>query len=378
MSRILILTTSHGASHRRASQALQKALAETAPGAVVRVIDALRYCARWFRAYYDSYEIPLRYWPSLWRRIENYQYQQPSTGPGWLYRQGARPLFRYFRKFDPNVVVATEVGVCELAAMFKREARPPFYLAALELMDFNQAWVQREVDLFSVVHPDLGAELVSAGAPASKVVVTGMPIDPAYAHLPDRSTVQARLQLKSNLPLLLVLFGGTGHGSPDQITTELKRIRAPFQTIFIAGRNKSLEQQLHRICAMRPDWRALGWVNNMHEWMLAGDLLLTKPGGATVMEAAACGLPLLAFNPLPGNEERTCAWLEKWRVGIWLRSPAEISSTIEHLLGNRDKLAQLAERSRSISRPHAAAQLAEIIIAAGLRKGGSELGGDLS
>jgi len=28
--------------------------------------------------------------------------------------------------------------------------------------------------------------------------------------------------------------------------------------------------------------------------------LLGKPGGAALMEACACGLPLLAFDPLPG------------------------------------------------------------------------------
>jgi processive 1,2-diacylglycerol beta-glucosyltransferase len=366
-ARILILTTSHGASHLRASEALEKALNETAPGARVQVIDAVRHCTRWFRAYYDSYEIPLRYWPGLWRRIENYQHQLPSTGPSWLYRQGARPLFRYLRKFEPDVVVATEVGVCELAAMFKREARMPFYLAALELMDFNHAWVQAEVDLYSVVHPDLGAELVSAGAPASKVVVTGMPIDPAYAHLPDRSAVHARLGIRSDLPLLLVLFGGTGHGNPDEITGELNRVGAPFQAVFIAGKNRKLEQQLRRLSGSQPNWRVLGWVNNMHEWMLASDLLLTKPGGATVMEAAACGLPLLAFDPLPGNEERTCAWLERWRVGIWLRSPSEICSTTEYLLKNPLEVAQLGERSRSLSHPQAANELVRIILGSGLR-----------
>jgi processive 1,2-diacylglycerol beta-glucosyltransferase len=100
----------------------------------------------------------------------------------------------------------------------------------------------------------------------------------------------------------------------------------------------------------------------MHEWMSAGDLLLSKPGGATVMEAAACGLPLLVFDPLPGNEERTCAWLEKWQVGLWLRSPSEISASVEQLLQHDEELARLRESSRSLSRPHAAEELARLIV----------------
>jgi processive 1,2-diacylglycerol beta-glucosyltransferase len=362
MPRILILTTSHGAAHRRASEALRKALREIAPGIDVNVIDALRHCAAWFRAYYDSYEIPLRYWPALWRRIENYQYRQPSTGPGWLYRLGARPLFSYLHDQNPDVVIATEVGVCEIAARFKREAHAQFYLVGLELMDFNRAWIQPEVDLYPVVHEDLGAELVAAGAPPSKVIVTGMPIDPAYRRLPERSSARAGLGLQAKLPLLLVLFGGTGHGKPKQIVAELERVRIPFQVTFIAGGNPKLEQTLHQLCQGRSHWRVLGWVDHMHEWMAASDLILTKPGGATVMEAAACALPLLVFDPLPGNEERTCVWLEKWQVGVWLRSHKEIADTVGRLLNNPDELARLSERSRSLSRPHAARELATLIV----------------
>lgn len=363
MPRILILTVSHGASHRRASEAIRKGIYEIAPGATVEVVDALRHCTHWFRAYYDSYEIPLRYWPGLWRRIENFQHRRPSTGPGWLYRHGARPLFRYIRDWNPDAVVATEIGVCEMAVMFKREAQAQFYLVALELMDYNRAWVQPEVDLYPVVHPDLGAELIEAGAPASKVTLTGMPIDPAYSRLPERSGVRSHLGVPDGRPLLLVLFGGTGHGNAGQVTAALKRARASFQVVFVAGKNHNLEKELRQHCAGQSNWRVLGWVNNMHEWMLASDLLLTKPGGATVMEAAACGLPLLVFRPLPGNELRTCAWLEKWQVGIWLRSPAEISPTVERLLNDGSGLAQLAGRMRSLARPDAAYEVARLIIA---------------
>src|SRR5713226_9440982 len=91
--RILILTIDHGASHRRAADALRKALLEIEPQLTVEVVDALGHCTRWFRAYYNSYELPLKYWPALWGWIENLQYRSQSTGPKWLYRRGARPLF---------------------------------------------------------------------------------------------------------------------------------------------------------------------------------------------------------------------------------------------------------------------------------------------
>src|SRR3990172_7522069 len=114
--RILILTVHHGSAHVRIANALKQALVELRPGMKVEVVDALAHCRSWFRAYYNSFAIPLKYWPSLWERIENAQHGGDSTGPLWLYRRGGKPLFDYIENFQPDIVVATEVGVCELTA----------------------------------------------------------------------------------------------------------------------------------------------------------------------------------------------------------------------------------------------------------------------
>ncbi len=360
--RILILTLSHGAAHRQAANALRRALSELEPSAAVEVVDSLECCARWFRAYYDSYKIPLRYWPSLWGWIESFQHQSKSTGPRWLYRWGAQPLFRFIEDFKPDVVVATEVGVCELAALLKREGRTSFRLAAVELMDFNQAWVQPEVDLYLVAYEDLGAELAAAGAPYARILCCGQPIDPAFASLPTREATRARLSVEPAVPMVLVLFGGTGFGNPRLILNELKRIQKSLQVVFITGKNKRMEEQIRSLSKDPHLVRVLGWVDNIQEWMVAADLMVSKPGGATVAEGFACGLPMLIFNPLPGNEERTCGWIEKWGAGRWIRKAENLAPAIEHLLTNREELERLGQTSRALARPRAAHDAAKAIL----------------
>ncbi len=360
--RILILTLPHGAAHQRAATALRAALLETRPGITVEVVDALGRCAPWFRAYYNSYQIPLRLWPSLWGRIESLQHQSQSTGPGWLYRQGAKPLFRFLSDFDPDVLVATEVGMCELASMHKRTSQARYRLAGLELMDFNRAWVQPEVDLFLCTHADLAGELVSAGAPSSKVVTTGQPIDPIFSRLPEREAARARLDLESDSPILLILFGGTGFGNPGLILSVLRKLQRALQVVVITGRNARMERDARARCEGIPRSKVLGWVDNMHEWMVAADLMVSKPGGATLNEGFACGLPMLAIDPLPGNEQRTCQWIEKWGSGVWIKSPAELAPTIARLLARPEELEGLRARARALARPRAAYAAAEAIL----------------
>ena len=359
---ILILTVPHGASHRNAASALARALTETEPGARVEVADALARSAAWFRAYYNSYEIPLKLWPELWGWIESVQHQSASTGPAWLYRRGARPLYRYIDSLDPDVLVATEVGVCEIAALHKRHSGARYRLGGVELMDFNRAWVQPEVDLYLVTHPDLGDELAAAGAAREKIVSSGQPIDPKFASLPPRNETRARLGLDPALPLVLVLFGGTGHGKPRRIVSELKRVDAPHQTVFITGRNQRLEQAIGSVAAELPRSRVLGWVDNVHEWMVAADLMISKPGGSTLTEGFASGLPMLAYDPLPGNEQRTCAWIEKWGAGIWIHKTEDLAPTVDRLLENREDLVRLRDRAKSLARPNAAHDGARAIL----------------
>jgi UDP-N-acetylglucosamine:LPS N-acetylglucosamine transferase len=123
-----------------------------------------------------------------------------------------------------------------------------------------------------------------------------------------------------------------------------------------------MEKDARARCEGIPRSKVLGWVDNMQEWMVAADLMVTKPGGGTLAEGFACGLPMLAIDPLPGNEQRNCQWIEKWGSGVWIKSPAELAPTIERLLARGEELQSLRERARALARPRAAYAAAEEIL----------------
>lgn len=361
--RVLILTLHHGATHLRLSRALEKALLQLRPDLSVEVVDALAHCTPWFRAYYNSYEIPLKYWPRLWDYIESHQFEGETSGPWWLYRLGARPLFRYIEAFAPDVVVATEVGLAEMAIIHKREFGARYSLVGAQTFTFERPWAQPEVDLF-ISHPgEVAAQIRSLGVPHEKVLECGVLVDPAFVPTTDRPALRAHLGLQNDLAALLVNFGGSGKGKPRKVVSELRKVQHPFQAVFIARRDESLRKELVRLTAGMAHARVLTWVDNMHEWMAAADVLLSRAGGGVVAESLNCGLPILVFDAPPGNERRFCQMIERsWHTGYWVKRSGELASRIEHLLTHPEELRELRTNALQHGYPEASCIAAEAVL----------------
>jgi glycosyltransferase involved in cell wall biosynthesis len=360
--RVLILTVHHGSSHVRVARALEQALLQLRADIKVEVVDALAHCAAWFRAYYNSFEIPLKYWPGLWEYIENRQHYGDSTSPGWLYRWGARGLFRFMKAFAPDVVIATEVGLGEFAILHKRHLKAPYFLVGVGALDFDRPWAQPELDLFITAPGEIARQAKSAGIPPEKILECGTPVNPAFSLCPDKPTVRERLGLERNLPVLLVNFGGTGKRKPRQVLSELRRIQRPVQTVFISRHDERLRKELLRLSTGIPHARVLTWVDNMHEWMAAADLLVSRSGVGIVAEALDSGLPMLVFDAPPGNERRIGELIEKqWQTGFWVKRPGELSARINQLLTRKEELERLRSNARRQAHPDAARDAAEVI-----------------
>ena len=361
--RVLILTLHHGSTHVRLGLALEKALRQFRPNLSVEVVDALAHCTAWFRAYYNAYEIPLKYWPAFWEYVESHQFKDETSGPWWLYRWGARPLFRYIEAFAPNVVVATEVGLGEIAVIHKREFGARYSLVGAQTFAFERPWAQPEVDLF-ISHPgEPAAQIRRMGVPAEKILECGVLVDPAFVPSPDRQALRARLGLQNDLPVFLVNFGGSGKGKPREVVAELRTVQQPFQVVFISRRNESLRQELLRLTAGMAHAQVLTWVDNMHEWMAAADLLLSRAGGGILAESLNCGLPILVFDAPPGNERRFCDLIENcWHTGYWVKQPGELAARIDHVLAHPEELEQLRCNALHHAYPDAARTAAEAIL----------------
>jgi UDP-N-acetylglucosamine:LPS N-acetylglucosamine transferase len=175
--------------------------------------------------------------------------------------------------------------------------------------------------------------------------------------------LRAKLGLQNDLPVFLVNFGGSGKTAPTNLVAELQSVPNAFQTVFITRKNEELKRNVLQSTAGMKNVTVLGWVGNMHEWMAASDLLLSRAGGGIVAESLNCELPILVFDAPPGNERRFGEMIETvWHSGYWVRDAGDLSKQITRLLGDPGALRQLRENALAQARPEASRDAAEAVL----------------
>jgi len=363
--RIAILTLSVGSGHVRVAEVIQAALLDGAENPEVRTLDAVELARPWFRRIYvDSYWWMLRHAPGLWRFLFERRQQKGhrATAPHWVFRRGCTEILKQLQAFAPNLVIATEIGAAEIAALGKRDGWFNAPILAVQT-DFQTEppWVQREIDVYGVASEEAKEQLIGWGVSPNRIVLCGIPIDPAFALLFDQEEIRQALGLAARRPIVLVMGGGMGPVPLDQIIMSLERCRLPLQVLVVSGRDREMRVRLESLRGrVALDLHIFGWSDNIPELMSAADLLISKPGGVTAAEALAVGVPMLLTHPIPGPEERHVRYLEESGAAVWARTLDAIPHLTNQLLASPEKLAEMKRRGRERARPDAAHAIAQV------------------
>ena len=347
----LILAISNGAGHLRAAEAIAEAVrADGGSALVVDVADYMNGIARF--THVTAYLWLVRNAPRVWDRIDRYQKKQTRTSPAWYYRRGCLRLFQLVRELRPIAMVATEVGCCEIAALIKKDLQLQVPLVAVNpSYDADHAWIQPEVDLYSVATEQVRAELIDSGAPREKIAVWGVPMSADFATLERecaRADVCRWLGFNPYERLILVSGGGEGIGPIEEVTRRLMHLESTPQLIVVTGNNKGLQRSIEDLLdnKVTPGIRVLSWTNRIAELMRASDVMISKLGN-TFDEAIVAELPIVALEPPPGSERVQYRLLDEWGVGCAVGTVDQVADTIARLLQNPDELEAMRRRARS-------------------------------
>lgn len=363
---ILLLTINNGAGHTRAAEAIADAWREKnsdVPAQVVDVSDFMSPLARF--THVTAYLWLVKNAPRIWDKIEAYQKRQTNTSPEWFYRRECRKLFDLAREIQPTALVVTEVGCCEIAALIKRDLNLNIPLVAVNVnYDADRAWIQPEVDFYSVAFKGAREELVALGANVEKIKILGAPMASEFGADYEKNAVREKIcrqfDFQIHKPILLIAGGSEGMGKIEKIVRRLLDLNeVAAQLIVLAGRNTKLKTDLEKLAQTHKNGanvKVLGWTCEVPNLMRAADLMISKLGN-TFDESLAIRLPIIALEPPPGSERVQYALLNEWKTGCAVNKIDDLEKIIIRLLKNPEEIKKMRDAAQLKRKPDAADQI---------------------
>lgn len=367
--RILVLSASIGAGHVKAAEALCRAYTEQFGGEAIH-LDFFRYSTPTFSRWVEqAYYLVTKHTPSIYKLL--YTLEDRPNGPAKKMEVyiGVRKYKELLATYSPDAIIATHfLPAAIVSHMYRRFPIPNGVL----LTDYvsHPMWIYPNAHRYFVAHSGMVEELVQAGVDRDIISVTGIPVRPCFSQTLDRKALREKLKLRSELPVVLLMSGGNAIGPLVEVLSALSKVPQTFQVVAIAGRNRKVYREMNRVFkALRMRGRILGYTENIHEWMAASDLLISKAGGLTVSEALTSGLPMIIVKPTPGQEDGNTVYLTQAGAGIHLKNVAELSEAVDELIREPAKLRAMREAALSLAKPRAVKDILqemEAVIQAGV------------
>jgi 1,2-diacylglycerol 3-beta-galactosyltransferase len=364
--RILFLFSDTGGGHRSATDAIIKAVNLKYPDQVAcEMVDIfkdyapppLNHAPAWYPQMVKNPQI----WELFYDVSDGYLRTQLFSSAVWPYiRRAARQLIK---NHPSDLIVSVHPGANApiLQAMSKQHV--PFVTVITDLVTFHAFWADRRADLVLVPTEPAKERAIGFGLEADKVKVVGQPVDPVFSYTHgNKSELRSKLGWpgQDNLTALL-MGGGEGSGPIKKIAQALNKAGLPITLIIVAGRNDELKTELEHI-----DWsipvKIYSFVDNMPDIMQAGDFLISKAGPGTISEAFIAGLPLILYSRYPGQEDGNVAYAVIEGAATWAPDPDQVVSIINSWIKDPDLLKQEARASSRLAKPHAAEDIADILI----------------
>lgn len=365
--RVLILSTSAGSGHKAAAAAIEKVFRQSSSVAEVINKDALEFTNDTFRQIYSDLFLELvKNNPHLlgWWYDES---DQPWKTDEWRLlfdRLNTEPLIQFIREFSPDIVVCTHympAGI--ISHMLARRQIDAVLGIVTTDFDFHSMWLSRAFHRYFVALDETKAHLTAVGLPASRITVSGIPVDPAFGRPADRAAIVAHYGLRDDQPVLLLSAGAVGGGPIRAIVDQLMQLKHATQTVVVCGKNRDLRRAVEaQVVPQAERFRVLGYTTDMAALMQAATLFIGKPGGLTSSECLAAGLPMLIGMPIPGQEERNSDHLLEKGAAIKFNDITVISYKIDRLLDEPQRLDCMRRAARRLGRADAARTIVETLL----------------
>ncbi len=377
--KVLILSATTGGGHMRAANALKEYILAKDPSSEVRIYDTIQYVSpRLNRTITGGYEYMAKNTPNLFGGMyKGSDKNSPINKPfeATLTSRGMR-LLPMLDAFRPDIVITTHSFAAEMISTVKVRTELDFPVITI-LTDFavHRTYINKGINAYIVSSEEMADQLCERGIDRSLAYVYGIPISGGFLKEIDREKAFLEEGLDPELPTVLIMAGSFGVTDVIKIYHKVVKSEAEFQIIVITGKNEKvfetfekylskidINNTIYQLSEMYPtikqqranyrnprklkpskSTKLLYFTDRVEKYMRMSDIIVTKPGGLTVTEAIATGLPIAIFKPIPGQEEQNADFLVRNGMAVRLKKDKTCTETITQLINSPEKRRTMRE-----------------------------------
>lgn len=361
---ILILSAIYGSAHLSASNSIKQALEELyGYDFRIEIVDFLEILNATFnKSSHYFYEGSIRHMPSLW------QFLFTSTDKKWQvkllnmlhYPFAANKLTKFFQEKNPSLIISTFPVWDYIAIQIWKKHNPEakFISVVTDSISIHSSWATADSDYHIVANKETALSLQKLGVKTDKIKILGFPVNLRFLEKIDRKKCLSAIGLDPKLYTIIFLPTHETIGKTSKTMKELLKGTRDYNLIVIAGRNTKLIPKLKKY-ANHKNVHTIGWTDELPNLINSADLVITKAGGATVMECIASKKPMLINHIIPGHETGNAEFIKKYDLGLILdENSTSIRKSIEYI---RKHQKEYLKRFEEVAKPKAALDIAKFI-----------------
>lgn len=219
-----------------------------------------------------------------------------------------------------------------------------FYTLITDLISVSKIWLDNRTN--KIISPSKEATefIINNGIDKDKILTFGIPVRNHF--ISKYKTIdEIRANTNFNNKLRILILNNTEKSK--RIFYMIKNIHEKFDCdiTVVCGRNKNSYIRIkNRLKNYDKPVNIIGYTKELFNLFYNNDVLITRCGTLSVVEAINCIIPIISMGALPGQEEDTPLYLENNNLGYDTSSTDDIFNKINLLLeNNRERLLKIRE-----------------------------------
>lgn len=338
MKKLLIFTLSTGGGHNEAASNLKKEFVKQ--GYSVTVVDFLHELNKVIDSIVThSFNIVSGRFPKLFGKIYDLSNREKfykifnDTTTDYI----SEKILSRIQQVKPDLVISTHALLVGTIGYLKSEGLIDIpYMAVVTDYEAHLSYVNRHVDAYIAASDYTRSTLIKRGVKGSVIYPYGIPIKDEFFEEED-----SKLEDEDPVFQILLMAGSLGLKGMAGVLENIVGICRPIRIIAVCGHNKKLKKTIEKEFSEQINRGMItvyDFTNMIPALMEESDLLITKPGGLTITEAIAKGLPMVIPYFIPGQEKENLDYLLSEGIAFQVEDPDQINAVLEQLMDHPEIL----------------------------------------